>query len=59
MRLRAILSKRVAQALIDEGERVIKIEPSERLPGKLVFIFEDNQAVKKALDEAKATRPPM
>lgn len=59
MKLRAIRSMKVAQSLLFAGEHVIKIEPSEKSPGKLVFIFEDTHKVQQILNEARTKRPPL
>ena len=55
MKLRAIRSLRVAQAIMQRGQKPLKIEPSVKSAGKLVFVFEDTPIVKTALDESNTT----
>lgn len=46
----AIHSQRIAQAIIDAGQSVIKIEANRNQRGKLVFIFEQSPTVTTVLD---------
>jgi hypothetical protein len=49
MDYKCILSLRVARQLLAQGFRLIDVEPSRKLPGRLVFIFEDTAELNAAL----------
>lgn len=44
-----IHSRQVAQAIIDGGQALIKMEPSRHRPGKLVFVFERSHLIDEVL----------
>ena len=46
---KCILSLRVAQHLLARGFNLIEIDRSYRYPGKLVFIFENSEALVEEL----------
>lgn len=46
-------SQRIAQAIIDAGQSVIKIEANRNKRGKLVFVFERSQLVSDVLERNK------
>lgn len=47
--MKCILSLRVARRLLAKGFRVIDVEPSRKIPGTLVFIFEGSSELDKVL----------
>ena len=53
MKVRAIRSLKVAQSIMSAGQAPLKVEPSEKIPSLVVFIFEDTPQVKSALDAAR------
>lgn len=55
MELCAIRSLKVAQTIMQQGQSPVKIEPSIKSAGKLVFVFEVTPIVRSALDKAKTT----
>lgn len=46
-------SQRIAQAIIDAGQPVIKIEANRNKRGKLVFVFETTDIVTQVLGDVK------
>lgn len=56
---KAIRSLKVAQTIMQRGQSPVNIEPSKKTPGKLVFVFEDNETVRQVLNEVKTVRPPI
>lgn len=48
-----IHSQRIAQAIINAGQPVIKIEANRKQPSKLVFVFETTDIVTQVLDAVK------
>ncbi|WP_369379783.1 hypothetical protein [Lysinibacillus fusiformis] len=51
-----IHSRQIAQEIINEGQALIKMEPSRHRRGKLVFIFERSHLIDEIL--AKSSRRP-
>jgi hypothetical protein len=49
MDYKCILSLRVARQLLAQGFRLIDVEPSRKLPGRLVFIFANTPELNDAL----------
>jgi Domain of unknown function (DUF5659) len=48
---RCIMSLRVAKDLLAKGFVLTDLQPSTKRQGKLVFIFENSEALEKALAE--------
>ena len=49
----AIHSQRIAQAIIDAGQPVLRIEANRNKRGKLVFVFEQSPTVTAVLERSK------
>lgn len=49
----AIHSQRIAQAIIDAGQPLVKIVPNRNQRGKLVFLFETTDLVSTILTASK------
>ncbi|MGO1061085.1 hypothetical protein ACTL32_18385 [Planococcus sp. FY231025] len=47
MKIKYIVSLAIAQALIHKGYQVVEVKQSSRVPGRLVFGFEDSPALRK------------
>jgi hypothetical protein len=47
--MKCILSLRIARHLLAQGFRITDIEPSRKIEGALVFIFEDSTELRKEL----------
>lgn len=50
---KCILSLRIARHLLENGFRIIDIEPSRKIDGNLVFIFEDTSELRKELAQLR------
>ena len=48
-----IHSQRIAQAIIEAGQPVLRIEVNRNKRGKLVFVFQSSAIVTKVLGEAR------
>ncbi|WP_182200403.1 hypothetical protein [Paraliobacillus salinarum] len=46
---KCILSLRVANDLVAKDYELVHIEPSHKLPGKLVFVFRNSEQLEKEL----------
>lgn len=53
-----IHSRQVAQAIIDAGQALIKMEPSRQRRGKLVFIFERSHLIDEILTKSSKQPQP-
>ncbi|MGN7409856.1 DUF5659 domain-containing protein [Sporosarcina sp. SAFN-010] len=49
--MKCILSFRVAKYLLAQGCKLIDIDTSHKVPGNVVFIFEQSQQLSKALSQ--------
>lgn len=50
-KLKAIFKQSLAEQLINEGNRVVKVEPNNRNNKYLVFLFENDEKLKQDLDK--------
>ena len=51
---KCILSLRVARNLIGKDFELLDIQPSHRRPGKLVFVFRNNEQLESELSALKS-----
>ena len=50
-KMKCILSFRVARFLLSRGFKIVDISTSSKIPGNLVFVFEQSEELNKALAE--------
>lgn len=46
-----IMSLRIARKLLSDGCKIIDVQPSQRLKGRLVFVFRDASVIENKLAE--------
>lgn len=47
--MKCILSYRVAKHLLSRGFRIVDIDTSRKIPGNIVFVFEQSNALEREL----------
>ena len=51
MKIKCILSLRLARKLLNNGFRIMDIEQSKKISGTLVFVFEHTEALEEELSK--------